>query len=76
MKQELGNKQNLYVGVFLDLGLTNLVKDNKRIDTPISHVSNYDNPLEYHSIWTQEKYKDINLKDYYIGIKLRYSFSL
>lgn len=76
VKQELGNKQNLYIGVFLDLGLTNLVKDNKRIDTPISHVNNYDNPLEYHSIWTQEKYKDTNLKDYYIGIKLRYSFSL
>ncbi|MCS7473485.1 hypothetical protein [Myroides odoratimimus] len=57
-------------------GWSGTVNDNKRIDKPISHVSNYDNPLEYHSIWTQEKYKDINLKDYYIGIKLRYSFSL
>ncbi|WP_286391532.1 outer membrane beta-barrel protein [Myroides marinus] len=76
IKQELGNKQSLYIGAFIDLGLNNLIKEDNRVSNPISLSTNLDNPLVLHSVWKQERYKTQELKDYHIGIKLRYAFNL
>ncbi|MHC5202962.1 outer membrane beta-barrel protein [Myroides sp. LJL119] len=76
VKQELGNKQSLYIGAFFNLGLNNLAKDGIRDKHPITLSSNYDNPIELNSIWTDMSYSNQKLKDYHIGIKLRYAFHL
>jgi len=46
------------------------------VANPISLSTNLDNPLVLHSVWKQEKYKTQELKDYHVGIKLRYAFNL
>ncbi|MEC4115296.1 outer membrane beta-barrel protein [Myroides pelagicus] len=74
--QELGNKQSLYIGAFIDLGLNNLIKKENREANPISISSNLDSPVVLHSIWRQEKYKSQELKDYHLGFKLKYAFAL
>lgn len=76
VKQKLGEKSSLYIGAIVDLGLNDLVKESNRVEQPIGITTNYDSPLEFHSIWKQENFKTQKLKDYYVGIKLSYSFNL
>lgn len=76
VKQELSNNQSLYIGAFFNLGLNNLSKGQNMVNHPISLSTNLDNPIEINSIWNDTSYNDTKLKDYHLGIKLRYAFEL
>lgn len=77
IKQDLGNKQSLYIGAFVDLGLNDMGKNiDKNNHIPVAITSDLDNPLAFSSLWTQTENKNNKLQNYNVGIKLRYSFNL
>ncbi|MGG5507087.1 MULTISPECIES: outer membrane beta-barrel protein [unclassified Myroides] len=74
VKHNVRENQNLYVGVYFDLGLNNQkpsVKETK--ESILAYDSTLDNALKYNSI--QESSKAV-FKNYSFGIQLRYGIGL
>ncbi|WP_158962650.1 outer membrane beta-barrel protein [Myroides fluvii] len=77
-KYELAERQNLYFGLYFDLGLNDIKKSNS--DTATSSLLGYqpikgekEAKLDYNAAYDNATYK---LKTYAIGIKVKYGFGL
>ncbi|MTG99248.1 outer membrane beta-barrel protein [Myroides sp. BIT-d1] len=76
VKQRLSHDSHLYIGVYFELGLNDIRPKGKADNFAVIHGNDLAKPLEYSSVWSDERFKDRNFKNKMIGLKLRYAFSL
>lgn len=75
IKQQLGNHNDLYLGMFFELGLNDIRPESTTANTNLIHyTSDINNPLQYNSLLNEKLYNDKKLSTYTIGFKLRYAF--
>lgn len=74
-KYELAERQNLYFGLYFDIGLNDNKKSNNEANTTslLGYKPVEENPLIYNNAYDNAAYK---LKTYTIGIKVKYGFGL
>ncbi|WP_410881166.1 outer membrane beta-barrel protein [Myroides sp. DW712] len=74
-KYELADRQNLYFGLYFDVGLNDVKKSNNAASSTslLGYEAERKDPLRYNSAYDNSAYK---LKTYTIGIKVKYGFGL
>ncbi len=73
VKQQLRAVDDIYLGLFFELGLNNIRPKTDATEKAIVYTKNIQEPLVYNSVLNQEIYKDKKLALYTIGFKIRYA---
>lgn len=76
VKQFFSNKQSLYIGIYVDLGLNNINKNKVENLEQINYNSTQENPLQATSVLLTKGNKEYEFKNYNVGVKLQYAFDL
>ncbi|MDR2223953.1 MAG: hypothetical protein LBE34_14635, partial [Flavobacteriaceae bacterium] len=76
VKQFFSNKQSLYIGIYVDLGLNNINKNKVDNLEQINYNSTQENPLQATSVLLTKGNKEYEFKNYNVGVKLQYAFDL
>lgn len=78
IKRQVGLKgqNSLYIGAFLDWGFNNIRSKENVIGNFIEYTANVHEPLDYNGVWTLDKYQDKQLKNFIVGLTVRYGIGL
>lgn len=74
VKQRLRSNDNMYIGLFVELGLNDMRPERDASGKAVLYTQDMREPLRFNSVLNQAQYKDRTLETLKVGFKIRYSF--
>ncbi|WP_158608884.1 outer membrane beta-barrel protein [Paenimyroides viscosum] len=74
IKQTLSTTNDLYLGLFLEMGLNDMRSSKEATAQPVQYTPEIENPLTLNSVLDQAQYKDKTITPLTVGFKIRYAF--
>jgi len=74
VKQTLNTSNDLYLGVFFEMGLNDMRPSTAAEAQPVEYIADMDQPLTLNSVLNQSQYKDKTISPFMFGFKIKYAF--